>query len=57
MGVVNPAMNFLRQFFRELLWFAGLGVCAWFFPRTTLGTEAICAVGTIVLFFTERGIA
>jgi hypothetical protein len=56
MGPVNRAMNFLRQFFREILWFAGLSVCAWFFPRTVLGTEVICGLGTMVLYRVEKGV-
>ena len=48
-------MKLLQEFGREIAWLAGLGLCAWFFPKTVLGTEAICAIGTIVLMRVERG--
>jgi hypothetical protein len=39
-----------------MLWLIALGVCAWFFPKTVLGTEAICGLGTIVLYRVEKGV-
>lgn len=50
------AVKLLGEFLREFTWLAGLGVCAWFFPKTVLITEAICAVGTIALAQVEKGV-
>jgi hypothetical protein len=46
----------LAEFTNNILWLAALGACAWFFPRTVLVGEAICAIGTIALVFFERGV-
>jgi hypothetical protein len=43
------------EFVWDVAWLAGLGVCAWFFPKTILVAEAICALGTIALMRVEKG--
>ncbi len=48
-------MKLLGEFVRDVAWLAGLGICAWFFPKTILVMEAICALGTIALVRVERG--
>ena len=52
---MNPDVKLFAEFVRNVAWLAGLGVCAWFFPKTILIAEAICALGTIVLMRVERG--
>ena len=53
---MSSAVKLFPEFAREIAWLAGLGACAWFFPRTVLTIEAICAVGTIALVRVEKGI-
>ncbi len=52
---MKPAVKLLGELVREVAWLAGLGVCAWFFPKTILIAETICALGTIALVRVERG--
>lgn len=47
-------MNTLKRFLFELLWLAGAGVCAWFFPKTVLVIVAFGAAVTIALRMVEK---
>ena len=49
-------MKILADIARDLVLLALLGVCVWFFPKTTLTIEAVCGVGTLALFLFERKI-
>lgn len=50
-------MKFARDILRDLLLLAAVGLCAWFFPKTTLAIEGICGLGTLALFLVERAMA
>ncbi len=47
-------MNTLRRLTFDVLWLAGAGVCAWFFPKTVIVIVALGAVVTIALRITEK---
>ncbi|HUK53464.1 MAG TPA: hypothetical protein VL099_09275 [Candidatus Binatia bacterium] len=40
---------------RDLVLLALLAVLAFIFPKTVLGIEGICGLGTLALFLVERG--
>jgi hypothetical protein len=44
----------LKRILFELLWLAGAGVCAWFFPKAALVIVLFGAAVTIALRMVER---
>jgi len=46
----------LEEILRDLFLLSLLGLCFWFFPKTTLVIEGVCGLGTLGLFLVERWI-
>ena len=42
---------------RDVLMLAVFGLLLWLFPNTVLAIEGVCGLGTLALFFVERGVA
>jgi hypothetical protein len=38
----------------DVLWLAGAGIFAYFFPWTFLGVQVVCGIATVVLLWVER---
>ena len=47
-------MNTLKRLLYEMLWLAGAGVCAWFFPKTVVAIVAFGVVVTLALRMVEK---
>jgi len=47
----------LEEILRDLFLLSLLGLCFWFFPKTTLVIEGVCGLGTLGLFLVERRVA
>jgi len=44
----------LGEVLRDLVLLVAVGLCAWLFPKTVLGIEGVCGLGTLALFLFER---
>ena len=49
-------MRILGEILRDLVLLGLVGLCVWFFPKTTLAIESVCGLGTLALFLFERRI-
>ena len=44
----------LGEILRDLVLLGVVALCAWLFPKTVLGIEGVCGLGTLALLLFER---
>ncbi len=49
-------MKLLGGILRDLVLLAAVGLCLWLFPKTMLGIEGFCGLGTMGLYLFERSL-